>query len=76
MRDVDRVAKTGVDVDDQRQVDHTSDGHHMIGYQAQVHEPEVRQAEIRVGESSPSQINRLEAQISNDPRRERIWRAR
>src|SRR5580693_9335149 len=36
--DVDRVAKTRVDVDDQRQVDHTPDGHHMIGYLAQIHE--------------------------------------
>jgi hypothetical protein len=74
--DVDRVAKTRVDVDDQRQVDHTPDGHHMIGYLAQVHEPKVRQAKVHIGESSPGQIDRLKAQISNDPRRERIWRAR
>ena len=65
-----------VDVDDQRQVDHTPDGHHMIGYLAQVHEPKVRQAKVHIGESSPSQIDRLKAQISNNPRRERIWRAR
>jgi len=73
--DVDGVAKTGVDVDDQRQVDHTPDGYHMIGYLAQVHEPKVRQAKVHIGESSPSQIDRLKAQISNDPRRKRIWRA-
>src|SRR5271167_3093242 len=74
--DVDRVAKTRVDVDDQRQVDHTPDGHHMIGYLAQVHEPKVRQAKVHIGESGSSQIDSLKAQISNDPRRERIWRAR
>src|SRR3984957_16985514 len=74
--DVDRVAKTRVDIDNQRQIDHTPDGHHMIGYLAQVHEPKVRQAKVHIGESSPRQIDRLKAQISNDPRRERIWRAR
>src|ERR1700723_596042 len=73
--DVDRVAKTRVDVDDQRQVDHTPDGHHMIGYLAQVHKAKVRQAKVHIGESSPSQIDRPKAQISNDPRRQRIWRA-
>jgi hypothetical protein len=31
---------------------------------------------VHIGESSPSQIDRLKAEISNDPRRERIWRAR
>ena len=73
--DVDRVAKTRVDVDDQRQVDHTPDSHHMIGYLAQVHEAKVRQAKVHIGKSSPSQIDRPKAQISNDPRRKRIWRA-
>jgi hypothetical protein len=51
--DVDRVAKSRVDVDDQRQVDHTLDGHHMVGHLAQVHEPKVRQAEVHISESSP-----------------------
>src|SRR5580658_2152658 len=37
--DVDRVAKTRVDVDDQRQVDHTPDRHDVFGYLAQIHEP-------------------------------------
>ena len=31
---------------------------------------------VHIGESSPSQIDRLKAQIRNDSRRERIWRAR
>src|SRR6202453_2640872 len=73
--DVDGVAKTGVDVDDQRQGEHTTDRPHVIGYLAQIYEPEVRQAEVHIGESSASQIDRLKAQIGNDPRRERIWRA-
>src|ERR1700720_547932 len=51
--DVDRVAKTGVDVDDQRQIDHAPDGHHMISYRQQVQEPQVRQAKVNIGESSP-----------------------
>jgi hypothetical protein len=41
---VDGVAETGVNVDDQRQVDHTTDSHHMLGDLAQVHESEVWQA--------------------------------
>src|SRR6476620_12091428 len=48
----------------------------MIGYLAQVHEPKVGQAEVHIGESSPGQIDRLKAQIGNDPRCERIWCAR
>ena len=59
--DVDRVAKTRVDIDDQRQVDHTPDGHDMFGYLAQIHEPKVRQPKVHIGESSSSQIDRLEA---------------
>jgi hypothetical protein len=38
-------------------------------------EPPVR-ARVHIRESSPSQIDSLKAQISDDSRRERIWRAR
>src|SRR5271156_4713449 len=76
MSDVDGVAKTGVDVDDQRQIDHTPDGHNVIGYLAQVHEPEVRQAEVHISEPSASQIHCPKAEISNDPGGERVRSAR
>jgi hypothetical protein len=44
----------------------------MIDHLAQVHEPEVRQAKVRVGEPSASQIHCLKAQISNNPGGERV----
>src|SRR5580658_490255 len=75
MSDVDGVAEAGVDVDDQRQIDHTPDRHHMIGHLAQIHEPEVRQAEMHISEPSTSQIHRPEAEIGNDPSSERVRRA-
>jgi hypothetical protein len=75
MRDVDSVAETGVDIDDQRQIDHTADRHYMIGDLAQIHEPEVRQAEVRVGEPGAGQIHGAKAEISNDPGSERVRRA-
>jgi len=36
-------------------------------------EPSVRQAEVSIGEPSPSQIDCLKAKICNDLRRECIW---
>ena len=75
MRDVDSVAETGVDIDDQRQIDHAADRHHMIGHLAQIHEPKVRQAEVRVGEPGARQIHGAKAEISNDPGSERVRRA-
>ena len=69
------LPKTGVDVDDQRQIDHTPDRHHMIGHLAQIHEPEVRQAEVHISEPSASQIQCPKAEISNDPGSERVRRA-
>ena len=39
----------------------------MIEYLAQVHETEVRQAKVHVGEPSAGEIHRSEAEIGNDP---------
>jgi hypothetical protein len=53
---VDGVAETGVNVDDQRQVDHTTDSHHMLGDLAQVHESEVWQAKPRCMLVNPAPV--------------------
>jgi hypothetical protein len=73
--DVDCVAEAGVDVDDQRQVDHAANGHDVIGHQSQIHEAEIRQAEMHIGDAGAGQVHRPEAEIGDDARRERIRRA-
>jgi hypothetical protein len=47
----------------------------MIGHLAQVHESEVWQAKVHVGEPSASQIHGPNADVSNDPGGERVRRA-
>ena len=61
--DIDGVAKAGVGVDDQRQIDHAANGHGVLGDLAQIHEAEIRQAEMHVGQPRPGQIDSLEAEI-------------
>jgi hypothetical protein len=67
MADVDGVAETSVGVDNERQIHHASNGHCVLGDLAEVHEAEIRQAEVHIGEPGARQINRLESQIRDDP---------
>ena len=60
VRDIDRVAEAGVGVYDQRQIDDAANGEDVLGDLAQIHESEVRQPEVHVGEACACQINRLE----------------
>ena len=70
--DIDRVAEAGVGIDDQRQIDNAANSQNVIGDLAQIHESEVGQPEVHVGKASASQINRLEAEIGDHPRRKRV----
>jgi hypothetical protein len=47
----------------------------VLGDLAQVHKAEVRQAEVHVGEPRAGQIDRLEAEIGDDPGSQSVRRA-
>ncbi len=64
--DVQSIAKTGIGVDDQRQIDNTSDRHRMLDELGQIHKPEVGQAEMHVRQAGAGEIDRLEPKIRND----------
>ena len=75
MGDVDRVAEASVRIDNQRQIDDAANRQDVLRDLAQVHESKIGQPEVHVGEARAGEINRLEAEISDHPRGERIWGA-
>ncbi len=75
MGDIDRVAEAGVRIDNQRQIDDAANGQDVLRDLAQVHEFKIGQPEVHVGEARAGEINRLEAEIGDHPRSERIRRA-
>ncbi len=76
MGDIDGVAEARIGVDDQRQIDHAPNGHGVLGDLAEIHETEVRQAEMHICQPRAGQIDRLEAEIRDDPGRQSIRSAR
>src|SRR5262249_6411725 len=76
LRDVHGIAEAGVGIDNDRQARDVANGHRMLGKLTEVHEAEIRQAQMRIGDPRAGQIDRLESEISDDARSEGVCRAR
>ena len=74
--DIDRIAEAGVGIDDQRQRDNVAHRADVAGEFGQRDQADIRHAERRIGDAGAGDINRLEADILNDARGERVCRAR
>ena len=69
---IQHVAKAGVGINDQRQTNCVRYARCGVCYLGQTQEALIRQAEPHVGDASAGDIEGLEAQIFDDPSRQRI----
>ena len=70
--DIDGIAEAGIGVDDQRQRHGIADGGDIVGKLGHRDQADIRHAEIGIGDAGAGDIDRLEADILDDPRRQRI----
>ena len=74
--DIDRIAEACVGVHHQRQIHGVAHGGDMVRELRQRQKPEIRLAEKGVGYAGAGYIDRVEAEIGDDARGERIRRSR
>ena len=72
---IDGVAETGIGIDDQRQTDRIAHRGDMVGKLAQGDQAQIRHTQKHVGDPGAGHVDRLEADILDKPRGERIGRA-
>ena len=75
-RHVDRIAETGVGIDDQRQRDHIAHGADVAGEFGQRDQADIRHAEKGIGDAGAGDVDRLEPDIFDHARGQRIGRPR
>ena len=72
MANVQRVAKSSVSIDDQRQVHGITDASRVIGDVSQTHKALVRHAEPHIGHASAGNVEGLETEVGDHFCRERV----
>ena len=75
-RHVDRIAETGVGIDDQRQRDHVAHGADVAGEFGQRDQADIRHAKKRIGDAGAGDVDRLEPDIFDHARGQRVGRPR
>src|SRR5207302_11199491 len=70
--EVDGVAVAGIRVDDQWQVDDLADRGGVRGHVGDRDEAEIGQAEVGVGDARSGEVDRVEAEVLDDPRGQRV----
>ena len=72
---VDGIAEPRVGIDDQRQRHRVGNGGDRVGDLRKRGEADVGRTQVHVGDASAGDIDHLEAQILDDPGKQRIGRA-
>ena len=70
------IAKARIGIDDERQIHNAADCHRVVNDLREVHEAEIGQTQVHVGQAGASQVGRLEPEIGDDAGGESVWCAR
>ena len=76
MPNVERVAKPGIGIDNDRQLRRIADRRRVLGNFRQADEPQIGHPEIGIAQPGAGKINGLKALIGNHPRSKGIGRPR
>ncbi len=72
MINIQRITKTGIGIDNKREVNGIADNRCMLRQLVQTDKTQIRHTQIGIGQAGTTQVNRLKIQIGNNPGAERV----